>query len=272
VGAVSLLRPYWPPEEAARYGVDEAWPGELGHSELLGFVERDLRRDTRALSGAQDPPIRFRVASRDAVEGVSQDASELGADALVMGISKTAMIWRPVSPIAVLRAATLPVFCIPETIAPAGSRIAPVRSVLLACDLSERSKQAIGPAYGLLTGGGRVQLCYIHALGPPDPIAGAPNTSDLSQDERATIESRLRAAVPPEASEHGIHTDVSVIDAPFVDQAILAAAERFDVDVIALASHGRSGLTRALLGSVAEQIARQSPRPVLMVRSFPAST
>ena len=58
-----------------------------------------------------------------------------------------------------------------------------------------------------------------------------------------------------------------LIEAPFADQAILAAAERFDVDVLAVGSHGRSGLSRALLGSVAEQVARRSPRPVLIVRA-----
>jgi len=58
-----------------------------------------------------------------------------------------------------------------------------------------------------------------------------------------------------------------VIEAPTVDRAILAAAERFGVDVIALGSQGRSGLSRAMLGSVAEQVARQSGRPVLIAHA-----
>ena len=78
--------------------------------------------------------------------------------------------------------------------------------------------------------------------------------------------------IPPEAAAHAIATHVSVLAAPFVDEAIVAAAERLDVDVVALASHGRSGLSRALLGSVAEQVVRRSPRPVLIVRGRPSDT
>jgi nucleotide-binding universal stress UspA family protein len=270
-GDVSLIRVYWPPQEAAHYGVDEPWSGDQGQSELLTLIERDLRRDARALAGAREPRIRFRVASRNAGETISQDARELGADALVIGIATHATSARPVRPTAILRAASVPVFCIPEAIRPAGRRIAPVRSLLIACDLSDGSKAAVLPAYGLLSGGGRAEICYVHALGPPDPIAGMPHTSPLSDDERAAIESRLGAAIPPEAAEHGIVTHTSVIEAPFVDQAILAAAERFDVDVVALASHGRSGLSRALIGSVAEQVARQSPRPVFIVGGRPGA-
>jgi nucleotide-binding universal stress UspA family protein len=177
-----------------------------------------------------------------------------------------------VSPTAVVRAATVPVFCIPETARPVTQQIAPVRSLLVACDLSESSKAAIVPAYGLVTAGGRVELCYVHALGRPDLIAVGPGTAALAPSERAAIEADLRALIPPEAAGHGIVTHVSVLEAPFADQAIVAAAERLDVDVVAVGSHGRSGVARAVLGSVAEEIARRSPRPVLIVRARPNKT
>ena len=83
------------------------------------------------------------------------------------------------------------------------------------------------------------------------------------------LESRLRALVPPEVEAAGIMTNVSVIEARFAAEGILAAAERLDVDLIAVASHGRSGIKRAVLGSVAEEVSRRSARPVLIVRSQP---
>jgi nucleotide-binding universal stress UspA family protein len=46
---------------------------------------------------------------------------------------------------------------------------------------------------------------------------------------------------------------------------ILAAAEQMDADAIVLASHGRGGVKRTVLGSVANAVARTSPRPVLVV-------
>jgi nucleotide-binding universal stress UspA family protein len=52
----------------------------------------------------------------------------------------------------------------------------------------------------------------------------------------------------------------------------VAAAERLDVDLVALGSHERSGFGRALLGSVAEEVARRSLRPVIIVRARPRET
>jgi nucleotide-binding universal stress UspA family protein len=48
--------------------------------------------------------------------------------------------------------------------------------------------------------------------------------------------------------------------------AICQAAERFDADVICMASHGRSGISKAILGSVAQDVMARSTRPVLVVR------
>jgi nucleotide-binding universal stress UspA family protein len=143
-----------------------------------------------------------------------------------------------------------------------------VRSVLIATDLSEASNQVVGPAYGvLLPAGGRAELCTVHAVGAADVIAAVPPQSTLGDEERAKLESQLRALIPREAEAAAIRTSVSVIEARFAAEAILAAAERLDVDLIAVASHGRSGIKRAVLGSVAEEVARQSARPVLIVRS-----
>jgi nucleotide-binding universal stress UspA family protein len=51
--------------------------------------------------------------------------------------------------------------------------------------------------------------------------------------------------------------------------AILEAAKRIGADLIIMGSHGRRGLSRALLGSVAESIVRRAPCPVLTLRAEP---
>jgi nucleotide-binding universal stress UspA family protein len=83
----------------------------------------------------------------------------------------------------------------------------------------------------------------------------------------AVIESKLRAQVPPEAAERGIGTRISVLEGQEAAEAILQAAQCLDVDVSALASHGRTGLGRLLLGSMAEEVARKSSRPSLIVHA-----
>ena len=266
---LSIVRLYWPPEEAIRYGLDDPWEGPRRDSELLPLLERDLRRDVQALVGRAPERLRFRAAGREAADVLGEEAGSLGADALVIGVPRhRSLRWTVLKPGPVLRSSVLPVLCVPEARTSARPQPKQVRSVLIATDLSDASSQVVGPAYGLLlSAGGRAELCTVHAVGVADAIAVAPLEAPLSDDERTDFECRLRALVPPEAEMAGITTRISVIEARFAAEAILAAAERLDVDLIAVASHGRSGIKRAVLGSVAEEVARRSARPVLIVRS-----
>jgi nucleotide-binding universal stress UspA family protein len=264
---VSLIRVYWPPQSAAHYGLDESWHDRDGSDELVRLLERDLRFDAKSLIGVHEPRMRFAAAWHDAGRVVAAEARSLAAEAVVIGVpahrrgSTTGL-----TVAAVLRTSPVPVFCIPENAQPVERRIPKVRSVLIACDLSDASRAAILPGYGLLLGGGRVELLYVHARGTGNAVDGLPAIAALNADERAAIEVGLRAAVPPEAAEHGIVTHTSVVEGSLAPEAILQAAERLAVDVIVVGSHGRSGVRRAVLGSVAESVARQSTRPVLIVR------
>ena len=50
-------------------------------------------------------------------------------------------------------------------------------------------------------------------------------------------------------------------------QLILEHCDRKDIDLIAMSTHGRSGVSRWLLGSVAEKVIRHATKPILLVRS-----
>lgn len=50
------------------------------------------------------------------------------------------------------------------------------------------------------------------------------------------------------------------------DQEIIAYAEEERIDHVVMGSHGRTGLTRVVLGSVAETVVRRSPTPVTIIR------
>ena len=67
----------------------------------------------------------------------------------------------------------------------------------------------------------------------------------------------------------GIKTQVEVLPGEPAVQ-ILTAAERENVDLVAMMSHGETGLSAFERGSVAEKVLKHSPRPVLMVRAFRA--
>ncbi|SEP03522.1 Nucleotide-binding universal stress protein, UspA family [Halogranum amylolyticum] len=66
------------------------------------------------------------------------------------------------------------------------------------------------------------------------------------------------------AAEHGIDLDtVTEVDRPA--QAILEYADDHDIDQIVMGSHGRSGMDRMLLGSVAETVTRRARIPVTII-------
>ena len=106
----------------------------------------------------------------------------------------------------------------------------------------------------------------MHEHGLPNPAYAYDEPHRLTAAARAALLKELRALVPPEADKLGITTHVSLIDGGKPAGTIMQAAERLNVDAISLGSHGRGGLARALLGSVAEEVVRRSTRPVLVVR------
>jgi nucleotide-binding universal stress UspA family protein len=112
----------------------------------------------------------------------------------------------------------------------------------------------------------------ITALSVTDPtdvgygsVEAAPSTFEhlqRSAEERA--EAVLEAARET-AAERGIELATeTVIGMP--SRAIVEWAEHNEVDGIVIGSHGREGVTRVLLGSVAESVVRRSPVPVTVVR------
>jgi nucleotide-binding universal stress UspA family protein len=74
------------------------------------------------------------------------------------------------------------------------------------------------------------------------------------------------AGLQGEFREKGISARARIAYGPVVE-AIIDAAEREGVDLIAIASHGRSGLPRVFYGSVAAGVLHRVDRPLLLVRS-----
>jgi len=73
---------------------------------------------------------------------------------------------------------------------------------------------------------------------------------------------KQKAKLSERISEIALHT-------PYGNPAekILEVSKRHDIDLIAMSTHGRSGIGRWLLGSVAEKVVRHSDIPVLLLRS-----
>jgi nucleotide-binding universal stress UspA family protein len=146
-----------------------------------------------------------------------------------------------------------------------------LRHVLAATDLSEQGNRAVAHAYSLVDRGGVVSLVHVaESAEPPNPLYAHYTPGHApTPEERARLDAeladRLRQLVPRDAIARGIETRVEVIQEPDVPAAIRAAAERAGAQVICMGSHGRSGLSAALTGSVAHAVLKRSPIPVLLV-------
>ncbi len=92
---------------------------------------------------------------------------------------------------------------------------------------------------------------------------------EYSAKEMAQIIARTRSyleGLQHELGHEGIHCRVIVEQGPVVE-TILSLAQEHAVDLIAMASHGRSGLSRVFYGSVAAGILQRIDRPLLLIRA-----
>lgn len=85
-------------------------------------------------------------------------------------------------------------------------------------------------------------------------------------DRRTNEAKNYLAALEKQWGEKGIEVKTVVESNPVVS-GIIEVAEREQVDLIALASHGRSGLARAFYGSIAAGVLHQADRPLLIIRA-----
>lgn len=101
-----------------------------------------------------------------------------------------------------------------------------------------------------------------------EETAGAGHMSRNKEDQLEGLEERGRQLTDEIASwlaDQGVETTTAVKHGePF--QTITEYAEKNDIDLIMMGTHGRRGLRRRLIGSVTEKVVRTSDKPVLTVR------
>jgi nucleotide-binding universal stress UspA family protein len=143
-----------------------------------------------------------------------------------------------------------------------------VRHILLTSDLSAESLRPCKPISELarqlksrITLLHVVQELAVAAHGAP--LAPPLHVGDVQKEvEHAKIALQEQAV----ALGPGLEVKVEVITGTSTVEAICQYAEKHAADLIALSTHGRTGLRHLVLGSVAEAVLRHSPVPVL---SFP---
>ncbi|WP_309892017.1 universal stress protein [Archangium sp.] len=269
---VVAVHHYWGADAHVRYGVPLS-----PESEVTPEVEEALRRDLTARLG--DMPgqgavwVHLDAGMGRPSESLVAMARREAADLIVVGTHQrtgASKWWYGSVSQKVIHDATVSVLCVP-TSAVAAVTIPEVRRVLAPTDLSEVGLGAIRHAYSVVPSGGTVYLLHVlEPLGGIPPLYAQYLSSSSSppgpSSEQERLAEQLRGLIPPEAAARGITTRLEVVHGRKVSEAITQAAERLGCDVICLATHGRSGLTKALAGSVAQEVLQASTRPVLLVR------
>ena len=141
------------------------------------------------------------------------------------------------------------------------------RRILWPTDFSELAKGALAHALAVASDAG-AELVVLHVFTPPPPYSMPEIAGDLwaeiLEKQRAAAEEELRRLAEQVKGPKIQTRTVLAEGAPF-DQ-ILHAAERLQCDLIVIATHGHTGLAHAIIGSVAENVVRRAPCPVLTVR------
>ena len=137
-------------------------------------------------------------------------------------------------------------------------------NILIPIDGSEASSQALREALKLAKEQG-ARVCLTHVYEPMKHVV-TESAVDLTPAIRRQGEALLNEALE-HASNAGVAATTALvaaggrrIPAAIVEQAVAANA-----DLIAMGTHGRGGIERLILGSVAEGVARRAGIPVLLI-------
>ena len=143
----------------------------------------------------------------------------------------------------------------------------PKNNVLVPIDFSEQSLKALDTALAIAGAPPRVHV--IHVL--LDLPAGEPGMMFTSLDQAARAkasETGLREFLQGDSRRAEVTREIAFGDP---GEEIAAYAERIGADLIVMPSHGRRGISRILIGSVAERVLRLSHCPVLVLRGLSKS-
>jgi nucleotide-binding universal stress UspA family protein len=144
------------------------------------------------------------------------------------------------------------------------------KRILVPLDGSRLAEQALPYAEGLVEKFGS-QLTLVQAI-PPPPVLAIGELGVLPHDfgpvlaEEERLASAYLLSVQKRLREKNIASKIAVLKGRSVADAIVDAAQQESSDLIVKTTHGRSGFSRWVYGSVATKVLEQAPCPVLLIR------
>lgn len=148
-----------------------------------------------------------------------------------------------------------------------------LKKILVPTDNSENSREAFRYAIGLAEKfQSKIHVLYVIDMGYLEQgymYESNPHRSPVLDLEEHLLEEKTRETEEfidkSTKNKKGLDIEMSIKRGrPFVE--IIATAREKEVDLIVMGTHGRTGLSHAFMGSVAEKVVRKSPCPVLTIK------
>lgn len=140
------------------------------------------------------------------------------------------------------------------------------KKILVPLDGSALAERAINHAAEIARGAG-AELILLEVVQVPlakTPEAGL--TEEIKSIQEIAAQSKIYLnMLAARVGKEGIKVRTVVMEGA-ADGAILGFAHNEDVDIIVMSTHGRTGLSKALMGSVAEKVMLTTKRPVMLVK------
>ena len=143
-----------------------------------------------------------------------------------------------------------------------------MRRILFASDFSTASRKAFATAVKTAKQA-HASLSIVHVLAPflpvgPDQYVGPDTWEEIDEQARKWATKHL-TALAAKAKSGGVRATTALIDGTPARE-ITRFAKKKHADLLIIGTHGRTGLARLFLGSVASQIVATAPCPVMTVR------
>jgi nucleotide-binding universal stress UspA family protein len=239
-------------------------PPPLGHDRVLlrQNPEEYHEGSWKALREVQAPEgnvrVEHRLADGEAAIEILEVADDIQAGLIVMGTHGRSGLSRQLLGSVTertLRDATCPVLAVNKNTLPAK-----IQTILFPTDLSDSSESALGVAFSLARDyRARLIVLHVASFGQAVPYSEFERMLKESSAYRRQLEDKLRHCQKPECN-----AEFRVEEGDPAEQ-IVRAAKQARSDLIVMGSHGRTGLRRLLMGSVAEKTLRSASCPVLLV-------
>ena len=141
------------------------------------------------------------------------------------------------------------------------------KHILLATDFSQAADAAVEKAVELArTFDSKLTALHVHGRPPGAPEAVVPSASEVSSEALDAISSQHLERLKRERLSDMESVELAVVEHVSPALAICKYAERQGVDLIVMGTHGRTGVSRFLIGSVAEKVVRHANCAVLIAR------